>query len=291
MRERLNPLIAERAPWLFARTPQARLARAALDRLLAYERSVELATVYRDQDVVDIMADIASRIARRVEAEGLENVPDTGPALIVANHPTGIADGIVLWSLLRERRPDMFFYANSDILRILPQFADLVVPVEWREEKRTHARTRETMTLTREALSQGRLGIIFPAGRLAKRRGLGLHERDWLPSAAMIARKFGLPVVPLHLRARNSALFYLFDALHPTLRDITLFHETLNKYRQPFRIRVGKPLDGGALPRDAHEGISVLRDATLRLGDDRTGEIRLSKARPGLPVFGASRPV
>jgi putative hemolysin len=291
MRDRLDPLIAERAPWLFARSPQARLARSALDRLLAYERSVELATIYRDWGVTEIMGDIAARIARRVEAEGLENVPAEGPALIVANHPTGIADGIVLWSLLRARRPDMFFYANSDILRILPQFSELVVPVEWREEKRTHARTRETMTLTRAALAEGRLGIIFPSGRLAKRRGLGLHEREWMPSAAMIARKFGLPVVPLHVRARNSALFYLFDALHPTLRDITLFHETLNKYRQPYRIRAGKPLDGAALPRDAHAGITVLREATLRLGDDRTGEIRLSATRPGLPVFGASRPV
>ena len=58
----------------------------------------------------------------------------------------------------------------------------------------------------------------------------------------MLARKFDLPVVPIHIRARNSALFYLFDAIHPTLRDITLFHETLNKTRQPFRIRVGAPI-------------------------------------------------
>ena len=60
-----------------------------------------------------------------------------------------------------------------------------------------------------------------------------------MSSTAMLARKFDLPVVPIHIRARNSALFYLFDAIHPTLRDITLFHETLNKARQPFRIRVG----------------------------------------------------
>jgi putative hemolysin len=291
MRDRLDPLIAERAPWLFARSPQARLARAVLDRLLAYERSVELATAYRDMPAPDVMADISARIARKTEIAGLEHVPATGPALIVANHPTGIADGIVLWSLLRARRPDMFIYANSDILRILPQFADLIVPVEWRLDKRTHARTRETMRMTRAALAQGRVGVIFPSGRLAKRRGLGLHEREWMPSAAMIARKFGLPVVPVHIRARNSALFYGFDALHPTLRDITLFHETLNKYRQPFRLRMGKPLDGAALPRDAAAGIALLRESTMRLGDDRTGEIRLSSARPSLPAFGARKPV
>ena len=57
----------------------------------------------------------------------------------------------------------------------------------------------------------------------------------------MMARKFNLPVVPLHIRARNSALFYLFDRIHPTLRDITLFHEVLNKARQPYRLTILHP--------------------------------------------------
>jgi putative hemolysin len=127
--------------------------------------------------------------------------------------------------------------------------------------------------------------VIFPSGRLAKRRGLRLHERDWMASAAMIARKFGLPVVPVHIRARNSAMFYGFDAIHPTLRDITLFHETLNKDVQPYHITAGRPIDGRDLPRDAHEGIAVLREATLALGDQRRGEIKLTETRPAWRLF------
>lgn len=281
MRDRLDPLIAERAPWLFNGSIPARAAWPILDRLLAYQRSVEIGTHYIDQTVPEIMADLARRIARRVTVTGLDNVPTDGPALIVANHPTGIADGIILHDLLLRRRPDAFYYANSDILRVLPQFADIIVPVEWREDLRTVAKTRETMKLTREALDAGRLGVIFPSGRLAKRRGLQLHERPWMASAAMIARKFRLPVIPVHICARNSAMFYAFDAVHPTLRDITLFHETLNKDVQPYRVTVGRPLDGAALPRDAGDGIEVLREATLRLGDRRHGEISLTKYRPG----------
>jgi putative hemolysin len=282
MRDRLDPLIAERAPWLFEDRFATRAAWRVLGRMLAYERCVEIGASYVDQPVPVVMADLARRIARRVTASGLDNVPAAGPALVVANHPTGIADGIVLHHLLRARREDAFVYANSDILRVLPQFSSMIVPVEWREDRRTVAKTRETMRLTREALAAGRLGVIFPAGRLAKRRGLRLHERDWLPSAAMIARKFELPVIPVHIRARNSALFYGFDALHPTLRDITLFHETLNKDVQPYHVTIGRPMDGASLPRDAAEGIAVLREATLRLGDGGGGEIRLTQTRPGL---------
>jgi putative hemolysin len=233
------------------------------------------------------MADLARRIARRVTATGLENVPRTGAALVVANHPTGIADGVILHHLLSRCRDDAFYYANSDILRVLPQFEKMIVPVEWREDRRSVSKTRETMALTRACFEQGRLGVIFPSGRLAKRHGLRLHERPWMASAAMIARKFGLPVVPVHVRARNSAMFYGFDAIHPTLRDITLFHETLNKDVQPYHVTVGRPLDGGALPKDAHAGIEVLREATLALGNQRHGEISLTQTRPAWRRWGA----
>ncbi|WP_299817083.1 1-acyl-sn-glycerol-3-phosphate acyltransferase [uncultured Jannaschia sp.] len=280
MRDRLDPMIAERAPWLARGSVAARAARVVLDRLLAYERTVEIGTHYVDLPVDRIMADLARRIARRVTATGLEHIPQHGSALVVANHPTGIADGIILQDLLVRRRTDAFIYANSDIIRVLPQFADLIVPVEWRPELRTVTKTRETMALTRAAFEKGRIGVIFPAGRLAKRRGLRLHERPWMASAAMIARKFDLPVIPVHIRARNSAMFYAFDAIHPTLRDITLFHETLNKDVQPYHITFGRPLDGGTLPKDAAAGIEMLRDATLRLGSERHGEIKLTETRP-----------
>ncbi|XDA97309.1 lysophospholipid acyltransferase family protein [Sulfitobacter sp. LCG007] len=266
MKERLDPLIAERAAWLFADTLWAPPARAALMRILGYGRTVALARYFRDKPTGEIMATLGGLLARDVEVQGLDNIPRHGPALVVANHPTGIADGIILHHALRQLRDDCFIYANSDILRVLPQMADLIVPVEWRKEKRRHAKTRETMDLTRKALEAGRLGVIFPSGRLAKRKGLRLYERPWMASAAMIARKFDLPVIPVNIRARNSSLFYLFDRIHPSLRDITLFHETLNKARQPYRLTVGEPISSGALPIRSEDGIELLRRATLALG-------------------------
>ena len=104
------------------------------------------------------------------------------------------------------------------------------------------------MDYARRAFAAGRLAVLFPSGRLAKRRWWSLHERPWMASGAMMARKFNLPVVPLHITARNSALFYLFDRIHPTLRDITLFHEVLNKTRQPYRLTLGAAIDPETLP-------------------------------------------
>ena len=266
MQERLDPLIAERAPWLFDDTPWAPSARALLMRMLGYRKTIALGEYFNPLPTSEIMSTMGRLLAHDLEVSGLSNLPRHGPALIVANHPTGIADGIILNHVICRLRGDAFFYANSDILRVLPQMEDMIVPVEWRPEKRSHAKTRETMTYTRRAIEAGRLGVIFPAGRLAKRIGLKLHERPWMASAAMIARKFELDVIPVNIRARNSALFYIFDRIHPTLRDITLFHETLNKARQPFRINIGEPISASALPAKSEDGIEMLRRATLALG-------------------------
>ena len=266
MKDRIDPLIAERAPWLYAGHAWSAPSRYVLTQMLGYNRTIRLGERLKDKPAAEIMTILGEMLARDVEATGLDNIPRHGAALIVANHPTGIADGVILNTVLSRVRKDAYFYANSDILRVLPQFETMIAPVEWRLEKRSHAKTRETMAYTRKAVEDGRLGVIFPSGRLAKRRGLRLHERPWMASAAMIARKFDLPVIPVNLRARNSVLFYLFDLIHPTLRDITLFYETLNKHRQPYRITVGEPISPSALPAKSEDGIEMLRDATLALG-------------------------
>ncbi|MDO6731430.1 1-acyl-sn-glycerol-3-phosphate acyltransferase [Marinovum sp. 2_MG-2023] len=265
MRDRIDPLIQERANWLFEDRIAARLARPLLDRLLSYDATVALATKMADLPSEQIMDHVGRLLAKKVEVTGLDNLPASGAALIVANHPTGIADGIVLHRILATRRSDTYFFANQDILRVLPQMEDMIAPVEWRLEKRSHAKTRATMAYTRKAVEAGRLGVIFPSGRLAKRRGFRLYERPWMSSSVTIARKFDLPVIPIRMEARNSALFYLFDAIHPTLRDITLFHETLNKADQRFRIHVGAPIAAADIPARPEHGIAMLRDACLSL--------------------------
>ncbi|SDX96914.1 lysophospholipid acyltransferase family protein [Citreimonas salinaria] len=278
MKDRIDPLIAERAPWLFSNRAGVGVARSILNRTLGYEKTLAIGQAVRDMPAPEIMRTMGDMLAGDVEISGLHHLPRRGAALVVANHPSGIADGIILHHLLRQVRPEAYYFANHDILRVLPQMGTMIAPVEWRPEKRTHAKTRETMAYTRRAVEEGRLGVIFPAGRLAKREGLSLHERPWMPSAAMIARKFDLPVIPIHIRARNSVLFYLFDLIHPTLRDITLFHETLNKARQPYRVTVGEPISPSALPARSEDGIEILRRATLALGGDKAPAVSLVDA-------------
>jgi hypothetical protein len=87
-------------------------------------------------------------------------------------------------------------------------------------------------------------------------------------------------VVPLHITARNSALFYLFDRIHPTLRDITLFHEVLNKKHQRYRIALGPAIDPESLPPGSPEAIEVMKARSLALGGRKPQSVLTA------PVYG-----
>lgn len=271
----LQRLIAERAPWFFNRAPDAVIARAFLRPLLSYDRTLATLSRLMPLDGDEIFAVMGGQLSQHVRTHDLRKLPASGPCLIVCNHPTGIADGIILHEALAQVRPDMYFFANRDVLRVFPQLDSKIAPVEWRPEKRSHQSMREVMEFVRQAVAADRVGVIFPSGRLAKRRGFRLHERPWMASAAMLARRFDLPVVPVHISARNSALFYLLDLIHPTLRDITLFHETLNKDRFNFDITIGDAIPADSLAANSGDAIAQLKTACESLAPRMTGPAAL----------------
>jgi putative hemolysin len=95
---------------------------------------------------------------------------------------------------------------------------------------------------------------MFPAGRLARRQPDGrLRDLPWAPTAVSIARKRRATVLPIHVAGPWSTLFHLFHQVSSELRDITLFHELLNKRGRAFRLTVGPPIAPEALAGDAGE--------------------------------------
>jgi putative hemolysin len=206
--------------------------------------------------------DFASQLlSLKVAVSGLEHVPPTGPVVILANHPTGIGDGVAVYDALKVRRPDMVFYANADAHRVCPGFHDTLIPVEWVEAKRNRERARLTLTRTAQAFAEERAIMIFPAGRMSRRDETGRFcDPPWAPTAFSVARKAGAPLVPAHLSGPWSRLFNVFHDRSPELRDITLFHELLNKQGKAFSLIIGEPIAPTALPSDPPEAIQRLKD-------------------------------
>ena len=255
----VDHLIAERAPRLAGGAAWPAL-RPALYAVLDYgkaRRTADAIAPLTGREALDYL----SRLLRvRVETRFLERLPSKGRLVLICNHPTGIADGIAVYDALKGLRPDLMFYANSDALRVAPRMNDVLIPVEWVEEKRTRDRTRLTLEMTRTAMLEERPLVIFPAGKLARQIAPGVAvDPAWASSAFSVARKYKAMIVPLHLAGPWSALFHFFHGFSNELRDITLFHELLNKRGKLFRLTVGPPVAPGALPADLAQAAVAMK--------------------------------
>lgn len=256
----VDTLIEERAQGLRSKPVLWGTVRRFLYPILGYRQAIATMDILQNYRGTDVFDWLSRRLQMSVAVRGLERLPERGLVVLVANHPAGIADGIALWDAVKSRRPDITIFANRDAIRAVPGLADVIIPVEWQEDLRTRERSKETVRQTIKAFRDERLIIVFPSGRLAQPTINGLVEREWMPSAINLAQKYDCPIVPVHIRARSSWLYYLFYFLSSELRDITLFRELLNKKGQRYRIRIGAPFkargDSVSLTRQLREFVA-----------------------------------
>jgi putative hemolysin len=246
----VDVLIAERAPRL-SRSWLWPLIRPPLDALLGYRGARALADEVASRGGYEAMDYVSGLLRLKVEVRGLDHVPRQGRFIAVINHPTGLADGVAVYDALKPIRPDLVFFANSDAHRVSPRLDEVFIPVEWVEAKRTRERTRLTLDMATEAMEAERPILIFPAGRIARRALDGvLEDPPWMASAVSLARRHKAPLLPIHLEGPPSRLFRLFDHVSEELRDITLFHELLNKAGKGFRLTIGRPIPPTAIGQD-----------------------------------------
>ncbi len=254
----VDVLIEERAPKLSA-SPWWPLLRPLLYTVLNYDKAVRMADMIAPMSGRDALEAISNLLSVKLDITGLDRLPADGAFIILGNHPTGITDGIALYDAVKHKRPDVLFYANSDAERVCTRFGETLIPVEWVQAKRTRERTRVTLKMTDEAFEANRPLGVFPAGRLARMRDGMLLDPEWMPTAASLARKYELPILPVHMSGPYSIWFHSFSKISAELRDITLFHELLNKQGKTYTLTFGPLIPAAQLGRDATGDIRKLK--------------------------------
>lgn len=258
----VDALIAERGQKI-VRHPLWPVLRPFLYTLLRYNRAIEFANDVANMPGFQSFEYMSNLLKLDINVTNGERIPASGGFILVSNHPTGIADGVAVFDLLKTRRPDMMFFANRDAVRVNPRFAEIIIPVEWREEFKSKLKTRETLQLTNHAVKEGKATVLFPSGRIAYWANGRLNERPWKTSAVGLARKYGLPILPVHVTARNSGLFYWFAKWSTELRDMTVFHELLNKKGDRFDFVIGNLIPAEQLDGDLNEVTKALEKLTV----------------------------
>lgn len=258
----VDTLIAERGKRIVG-SPFWPIMRPFLYTLLRYGRAIGFADDIAPKSGFQCFEYMSDLLKLEIKARNAERIPETGGFILVSNHPTGIADGVAVFDLLKKARPDLMVFANRDAVRVNPRFAEMIIPVEWRDEYKSKLKTRETLVLTNKAVEEGKVMVLFPSGRIAYWADGKLNERPWKTSAVSLARKYNLPILPIHITARNSGLFYWFAKWSTELRDMTVFYELLNKKGDRFEFTVGHMIQPDQLEGDPAEVSKALEHHTV----------------------------
>ncbi|WP_226469032.1 lysophospholipid acyltransferase family protein [Luteimonas panaciterrae] len=231
----------------------------------------------RDFAFVDAALDHVQ--ARYTVDSGEGHIPERGRLLIVANHPSGATDALALLQHVGTVRRDVRIIAN-DLLMMLEPLSGLLLPVRILDGRAG----AESLRAVEQALRQEQCVIVFPAGEVSRLGLRGVRDGRWQRGFVRFARKTGAPVLPVRIKARNSALFYGASALFKPAGTALLAREMYARRNRPLSLRIGQPLK---IEPDA-DPVTALR--TVRKALYALGKQRMSQT-PGPEPLAPPEPV
>jgi putative hemolysin len=170
-------------------------------------------------------------------------IPPSGPFIIIANHPLGGIEGLLILKLICEIRPDFKLQANFLLHRINP-VKDLIFPVNPFESFKSSRSSYKGIKGSFQHLATGNSLGIFPAGEVSsyQLKDFKIADRQWQKSSIRFIQKAGVPVIPVYFHGYNSPLFYLLGTIHPLIRTARLPSEVFNKSNKVIKIHIRKPI-------------------------------------------------
>ncbi len=202
----------------------------------------------------------------------LSKIPANGPLIVIANHPYGILDGLMMGHLLDRVRGDFRILANS-VFRRAEELNKVILPISFDEGKEAVRLNIATRAACLDYLGQGGAIGVFPGGTVSTAAKPFSHPMDpgWRNFTAKMIARSDATVVPIYFHGHNSRLFQLASHLHANLRLGLLIKEFKARIDEPVRIVVGDPLPAPelrALRSDPRALMEVLRRATYALSPD-----------------------
>ncbi|MEM5543597.1 lysophospholipid acyltransferase family protein [Sulfitobacter sp. AS92] len=199
----------------------------------------------------------------------LEDIPTNGPVILIANHPYGILDGLMLGHVLSQTRGDFRIMANA-VFSQAPDLAHHLLPISFDEDREALALNLATRRSALSYLERGGAIGIFPGGTVstAARPFSQPMDPGWRSFTARMIAKSDATVVPIYFDGHTSRLFQIASHLHANLRMGLLIKEFRARVDTPVRLAIGAPIPRAALDPlagDAKAMMDFLRKATYEL--------------------------
>lgn len=246
-----------------------RLMENATGRLTLIKRAAGYQDeVAQGRDFWEVMVDRYG-LSLDVVGGSLDNIPRTGPLIVIANHPYGILDGLILGHILSVTRGDFRILAHK-IFRKAADLDRVILPVNFDETKEAIAQNIDTRKVALDYLREGGCVGVFPGGTVSTAVTPFAKPMDpgWRGFTARMIAKSNATVVPIYFDGHTSRLFQMASHLHSTLRMGLLIKEFRKRVDTPVRIVIGAPIPAQEIDirkKDARELMDFLRKATYEL--------------------------
>ncbi len=199
----------------------------------------------------------------------VRRIPKTGAVVVVANHPHGLVDGLVMGRLVMQVRGDFKILTRS-LLTGIEEIAYHMVPVPFPHEEDSLEKGLEMRRIAMDHLAAGGVLILFPSGQVATSPGYfgAAVEAEWNLFTAKMVQKSGAVVLPIFFPGQNSRWFQIANKLSPTIRQGLLLHEVVFALNKPQAPVIGEPIGRDAIREWAGNPrgfCAWLRDRTLAL--------------------------
>jgi putative hemolysin len=199
------------------------------------------------------------------------NIPETGPVVMVSNHPFGVAEGLVLTLLLKSVRPDVKIMANY-MLAGFEEFKDVIIPVDPLGRSNSVRDNVKALRDSMEWVRDGHALVIFPSGTVSHWSSSDkcVTDPDWSPSVGRLIQKTGAPVVPIYFKGQNGLAFQLAGMVSPKIRSLLIPRCLLDKRGKTVSFNVGSAIAAKRLEAlsSGEEVVRYLRFRTYLLGGD-----------------------
>lgn len=199
----------------------------------------------------------------------LANIPANGPLILIANHPYGILDGLMMGHILSRIRGDFRILANS-VFRRAEDLNRVLLPISFDETREAVKLNLQTRAIALDFLAKGGAMGVFPGGTVSTAAKPFAFPMDpgWRSFTAKMIAKSGATVVPIYFEGHNSRLFQLASHLHSNLRLALLIKEFRARIGGPVRIVIGDPIPAAKLAplkSDPRAMMDYLRKCTYEL--------------------------
>lgn len=236
----IRKIICERSSGLLKKLPG--FVFRIISIIICQEQMNYIINKYRNSNGAEFLEKVIEELNITLDVEGLENLPESRRCIFAANHPFGIADGLVMTYIVSQKYGTLKAIANDSFMYI-PQLHPFIAAIDVFEGS-----SKEYLQQLEDIYKQDVPLTHFPSGEVSRRWNGKIQDQPWQKSFITKAISSEREIVPLHFHGTNSRLFYLIHStrmvlgIKANLELILLPRELFLKRGKTIKVTIGKPI-------------------------------------------------